>query len=111
MRGYLEHPRQFAEVWDAVTEAELTAWYREIVEEDRARIGEIEALRTRARARAGQGLVSRAAGACLTPLRETFANPGFVERILELAHDTDPPPLAGPNRNQLLQLLEGSPTA
>jgi hypothetical protein len=36
IREQLEDPRQFAEVWNAVTEAELTPWYRETVEEDRA---------------------------------------------------------------------------
>jgi hypothetical protein len=45
IREQPEDPRQFAEVWNAVTEAELTPWYRETVEEDRARIAQIEALR------------------------------------------------------------------
>jgi hypothetical protein len=44
----------------------------------------------------------------LISLRETFENPQFVERILELASDSERPPLAGPNRAQLLQLLDGS---
>ena len=43
---------------------------------------------------------------CLTTLRETFANQQLVERILELANDSERPPLAGPNRAQLLQLLD-----
>ncbi len=45
LRGHLDDPREFAEAWDAVTEAELTPWYRHNVEEDRARLGETEALR------------------------------------------------------------------
>ena len=38
IRAHLADPLEFAEVWDAVTEAELTPWYRENVEEDRDRI-------------------------------------------------------------------------
>ncbi len=45
VRTHLEDRREFAQRWDAVTETELTPWYRENVEEDRLRMGEIEALR------------------------------------------------------------------
>jgi len=41
----LEDPQAFAEAWDALTEEELTPWYRETVEEDRDRLREIDALR------------------------------------------------------------------
>lgn len=127
-RAHLHDPLEFAEVWDAVTEAELVPWYRENVEEDRARIGEIEALRNGLEpapqsdpsAVLRQALLAAVPGdpdafraflasrCCLTRLDETFANQELVERILELANDTERPPLAGPNRAQLLQLLEGS---
>jgi 2-polyprenyl-6-methoxyphenol hydroxylase-like FAD-dependent oxidoreductase len=128
VRGHLDHPAEFAEAWDAVTEHELVPWYRENVEEDRARIAEIEALRN--------GLGHRSAGTpsavlrrallaavgrdpdvfraflasrcCLTLLRETLADPQFVEHILELASDGPLPPPAGPDRAQLLELLGGS---
>ncbi len=43
--SHLEDPLEFAEAWDAATEAKLTPWYRETVEEDRDRLREIEALR------------------------------------------------------------------
>ena len=43
--SYLENPRELAEVWDALTEAEILPWYRENVEEDRARVNEMDALR------------------------------------------------------------------
>jgi len=36
IRAHLDDPVEFASVWDAVTEAELTPWYRENLEEDRA---------------------------------------------------------------------------
>ena len=35
VREHGEHPREFAEAWDAVTEAELTPWYRDTIGEDR----------------------------------------------------------------------------
>ncbi len=43
--SHLEDPLEFAQAWDAVTEAKLTPWYRETVAEDRSRLSEIEALR------------------------------------------------------------------
>ena len=127
---HLEDPMGFAEAWDAVTEAELTPWYRETVEEDRARVAEIEALR--------DGLVPPsppreswtslmpalwgavpldpdvfrafiASRGCLKRLGETCADQAFVARILELTRDRPPPPVMGPDRAELLSLLEGAP--
>jgi 2-polyprenyl-6-methoxyphenol hydroxylase-like FAD-dependent oxidoreductase len=129
IRVHLDDPLEFAEVWDAVTEAELTPWYRENVEEDRVRIGEIEALRNGREpeppsttwAVLRQALLAAAprdpeafraflaSRCCLTRLQETFANQRFVEHMLELASDGERPPLPGPNRAQLLKLLNGSP--
>ena len=43
--SHLEDPLEFAQAWDAATEAKLTPWYRETVEEDRDRLREIDALR------------------------------------------------------------------
>ncbi len=131
VREHLEDPRRFSEAWDAMTEAELTPWYRETVEEDRARFAEIEALRNgrdpgqsptaaNLRRRALLAAVARdpdvfrtylASRACLTPMSEAFADPGFVERITELARDSGPPPLLGPDRAQLLSLLDRVPAA
>jgi 2-polyprenyl-6-methoxyphenol hydroxylase-like FAD-dependent oxidoreductase len=125
--AHLHDPLEFAQAWDAVTEAELVPWYRENVEEDRARIGEIEALRggfalpvrsesSAVLRRALLAAVPRdpeafraflASRCCLTPLREAFANQELVERILELATDSEPPPVAGPSRAQVLRLLDG----
>ena len=128
IREHLEDPRRFAEEWSAVTEAELTPWYRETVEEDRGRMAEIEALRHglgpgRPQSPSAALLpVLRAAVAhdpdafrafvasrsCVTRLEEAFANQGFVERILEIARSSERPPLPGPDRDQLLVLLEGT---
>jgi 2-polyprenyl-6-methoxyphenol hydroxylase-like FAD-dependent oxidoreductase len=119
-----EEPNRFAEAWDAVTEAELTPWYRNAVQHDRERLREIDALQ--------QGLerprpADRQAGvrAALMPaamcdpdvLRAMLAErcclgsptaldePELAERVLELARDAEPAPPAGPSRKQLLTLL------
>jgi hypothetical protein len=130
IRAHLDEPREFAEAWDEVTEAELTPWYRETVDEDRARIREIEALRNGREPEPPSGthailrvaLVAAVAHdpdvfraflatrSCLTLQRERFANESFAERTLELAH-SDRRPLPGPDRRQLLQILDGSLTA
>jgi hypothetical protein len=55
IRTHLDDPLELASVWDAVTEAELTPWYRENLEEDRARIAEIEALRNGLELRSSKG--------------------------------------------------------
>lgn len=127
IRAHLHDPREFVQAWDAATEAELVPWYRENVEEDRARIAEIEALRdgrepappSDPAAVLRQALLAAvprdpdafraflASRCCLTRLHETFANEELVERILELANDSQRPPLAGPNRAQLLRLVDG----
>lgn len=131
VRAHLDDPREFAEAWDAVTEAELTPWYRENVAEDRARVGEMDALRrglepepprTR-QATLAQAFFSAvphdadvfrafvASRSCLTRVGEALANPALVERVLGLAGDRDRPPPMGPNRTQLLRLLQGLPMA
>jgi 2-polyprenyl-6-methoxyphenol hydroxylase-like FAD-dependent oxidoreductase len=130
IREHLEDPRRFADAWDAVTEAELTPWYRETVEEDRARMAAIEALRNGREPEPPRGSSAAllpalhaamardpdafraflASRCCLTRLGESFADHGFVERMLELARDSDRPPLPGPDRVQLLALLEGTLT-
>jgi len=128
IREHLADPLEFAEVWDAVTEAELKPWYRENVEEDRDRIAEIAALRRGLEPERDSRAALRAAlfaalphdadafraivawRSCLARLEETLANREFVERILEIARERDRPPLAGPNQSQLLALL-ARPTA
>lgn len=48
---------------------------------------------------------------CLTRMEELCADEGFVERVLELTRDRQPPPLPGPDRAQLLALLDGAAAA
>ncbi len=129
VRAHPDDPHGFAEAWDAATEAELTPWYRETVEEDRIRFGEIEALRHGLRASPAPGstdwllaaLVAamgrdpdafRAFAAmkgCLSLHSEIFADESFVTHILEIARDSDPPPIPGPDRDQLIALLDAAP--
>jgi 2-polyprenyl-6-methoxyphenol hydroxylase-like FAD-dependent oxidoreductase len=128
IRTHLDDPPEFAQVWDAVTEAELAPWYRDNVEADRARLREIEALRNGCKpppaetsvAVLRQALLAAvprdpdafravlASICCLTPLSHAFTNQRFVERILELANNAEPPPPSGPDRTELLRLLSGA---
>jgi 2-polyprenyl-6-methoxyphenol hydroxylase-like FAD-dependent oxidoreductase len=129
VHAHLDDPDDFATAWDAVTEAELTPWYRETVEEDRARFNEMEALRHGLDASPEPGSMpwlQRALLAavpqdpdafrafianrsCLSLNREIFEDASFTERVFALARGTERPPLAGPDRDQLLALLDASP--
>jgi hypothetical protein len=131
VRAHPDDPDDFAEAWDAVTEAELTPWYRETVEEDRARIHQIEALRHGLEAAPEPGSMPWLQGAllaavpqdpdafraflanrcCLSLNREIFEDTSFMERIFELARGSERPPLAGPDRDQLLALLDAAPAS
>ncbi len=123
--AHLDDPLEFALAWDAATEAKLTPWYRETVEEDRDRLHEIDALRNgiepgppSERSAVLRGALNTAAlhdpelfraymasRAVLTPLGETFARDGVVERALELADANERMALPGPSREELLTLL------
>ncbi|MGZ4304028.1 MAG: FAD-dependent oxidoreductase [Solirubrobacteraceae bacterium] len=129
VRAHFDDPREFAEAWDAVTESEFTPWYRETVEEDRARLAQIEALRdgrvpapaseptaTMRNALFASALydpdVFRAfigTRACLWRIAEACADQRLMERVIELAREAKPPQLPGPDREQLLALLAASP--
>jgi 2-polyprenyl-6-methoxyphenol hydroxylase-like FAD-dependent oxidoreductase len=125
-RAHLGEPREFAEAWDAVTEAEFTPWYRATVATDRARLAEMELIRSGADPPATDPDPAAAARArfalaatrdadvfraflevvgCLTLPAEVLARPGLVERILEVTDSADLPRPPGPSRTELLQLL------
>jgi 2-polyprenyl-6-methoxyphenol hydroxylase-like FAD-dependent oxidoreductase len=123
---HLDEPRQLVEAFDLATEDEVTPWYRETVEEDRGRAREIAAFREgrdpepdsedASLRRALLAAVGRdpdvlrafiASRCCLTTVSETLADRAFAERVIELARDAEAPPLAGPNREQVLQLIDG----
>ena len=122
--AHLQDPGEFAEQWDAVTEAKLTPWYRATVEEDRNRLREIEALRDGHEPGPGGPVAALREAtitallhdadvfrgfledrSCLTPLSETLAQPGMSERVLELAGEHERQPLPAPSREDLLALL------
>jgi 2-polyprenyl-6-methoxyphenol hydroxylase-like FAD-dependent oxidoreductase len=125
VRSHLDDPLKFAEAWDAATEANLTPWYRETVEEDRDRLHEIDALRNglaptppseRSAVLRGALLAAMlhdpdlfrvflASRGVLTPLSETFTQAGVAERTLELAGEHERMALPGPSREDLLTLL------
>jgi flavin-dependent dehydrogenase len=124
VREHGEHPRAFADAWDAITEAELTPWYRDTIAEDRARLREIEALRAgidpgppaTPEAQLRAALITAiphdpdvfrafiASRACVRTLRESLTQPGFAEYVLAVAEGKERRPPPGPNRDQLLQL-------
>lgn len=128
---HLDEPRQLVEAFDVATEAEVTPWYRETVEEDRGRVRELAASREgrgpepdsgedASLRRALLAAVGRdpevlrafiASRCCLTTVSETLADRAFAERVVELARDAEAPALAGPNREQVLQLIDGVPIA
>jgi hypothetical protein len=124
-RGALDDPREFAALWDAVTETHLTPWYRDTVARDRARLREIEAARSATALAAPEDpgaellaalLVAVRCDAdlfrafletvcCLTPLEDVLARPGIAAQILEVAAGQESRPIPGPDRAQLLALL------
>ena len=125
LRSELGAPGQLAEAFDAVTEAELTPWYRATLDVDRARQAEIDAVidgqpvpppaddsaavgRAFAVAMAYDPEAYRAfldiAGVIALP-QDVLARPGLVDKVLSIA-DSRPPLLApGPSREELLQLV------
>jgi 2-polyprenyl-6-methoxyphenol hydroxylase-like FAD-dependent oxidoreductase len=126
VREHLDDVSEFTQAWDAVTEAEFTPWYRATVATDRARLAEIDALRSGSASPPppdGAGAVrarlpiaaTRDADVyrtflevvgCLTHPAEVFARPGLVDRVVELVDPKNVPPPPGPTRAELLQLLD-----
>jgi 2-polyprenyl-6-methoxyphenol hydroxylase-like FAD-dependent oxidoreductase len=125
VRSHLEDPREFALVWDSVTEGEFTPWYRATVATDRARLAEMRALQSGAEGPRPDDVASAvrtrfpvAAGrdpdlfralmeivGCLTLPTDVFARPGVPERVLELVDPDELPRAPGPTRTELLELL------
>jgi 2-polyprenyl-6-methoxyphenol hydroxylase-like FAD-dependent oxidoreductase len=125
VRDHIDDPQALVRVWDEVTEAEFTPWYRATVAVDRARLAEMEALRTGEEpprpsdpAAAVRARFPRAAildadlyralmemVGCLTLPAEIFARPGLAERVLELTDPEEVTHPPGPTRAELLDLL------
>jgi 2-polyprenyl-6-methoxyphenol hydroxylase-like FAD-dependent oxidoreductase len=119
VRLHLEHPHEMAEVWDRVTEAELTPWYRSTVQEDRARLRALHAVREgRDAPPPDPAAALRAASlrdpdlfraaletrSCYATPEQVLARPGVAARVRAIAADA-PSRLPGPDRAELLELL------
>jgi flavin-dependent dehydrogenase len=126
MREHADDPASLADAWDEATERELTPWYRATVAFDRARLAEIDAIRSgveppvpapddvAARVRAALPLaMSRDAdvfragleiSSCLALPQEVFARPGLAQKVLEAAGG-EIARLPGPDRAQVLELV------
>ncbi|MGZ4314025.1 MAG: FAD-dependent oxidoreductase [Solirubrobacteraceae bacterium] len=126
LRSQPQDPLEMAWTWDAVTERELTPWYRETVEEDRSRLRLITALRAgrrpeplsepamrrlallaaaRENPQAFRGFVANRS--CLRLQSELWAD-AELEACLggrEPGGDIPPSPFPGPDREQLLALV------
>ena len=131
VREHVDQPYELAQALDARTEAELTPWYRETVTEDRARVSEIEALRearapevdgseSAALRRAMLAAVARdpdvfraflASRCCLTTVSEALSDRAFAERVVELARGSERFPMPGPDRAQVLALIDDAAAA
>ena len=125
LRDGLDDPLGFALAWDAATEARLTPWYRAGVATDRARLAEMDALRKQRAPAAPSTPPAMAAAAlrqamrydpdafrafmeivgCLAAPSEIFARSGFLDRVLRIAGEHEEPPLPGPPRPKLLEML------
>jgi 2-polyprenyl-6-methoxyphenol hydroxylase-like FAD-dependent oxidoreductase len=118
----------FAEAWDLVTETRHTPWYRDTLDEDRARLDEMEAIRegrepraptdttvlrtaltTAAVSDADLFRTFLASRVCLTTIADSLADPAAAARVYELAAGKTPFAFPGPDREQLTGLLAGTP--
>lgn len=126
VRSHVGNPAELAEAWDAVTEAELTPWYRATVDVDRARHAQILALmagrplpapgdnsaaavqRALLVAMAYDADVFRAFMEIVTvqnPPGVVMARPGVIDTIMAIAAERELLPTPGPDREQLLGLV------
>lgn len=123
-----DDPRRFALAWDEATETHLTPWYRgnrprgsRPAARDRRAAARGRPERGHAR-RPGPAAVAAAmpramvhdpdvfrafieTRACLATVGEVLARPGMAERVLEIAAQQPPMRPPGPDRAQLLALL------
>ncbi|HEY1309151.1 MAG TPA: NAD(P)-binding protein [Vicinamibacterales bacterium] len=128
LRTHGDQPRALVEEFDRRTEAEIAPWYHAQIAVDRARFSEMEAVREGREptppdnelARRIGGLMSsfvadpdlfRAAVeyfATVTPVQKILERPEIAQRIAaarEKLKGAPRPPLPGPTREQLLQLV------
>jgi hypothetical protein len=125
IREHLGSPLDLAVAWDDVTESEFTPWYAATIAADRARLAEIQALQRgeappaprdeQASIRARLPLAAmRDATAfralaemigCLTLPSGIFGRDDVRRAVLDTTEPEERAPLAGPAREELLELL------
>jgi hypothetical protein len=125
VRAEREAPGRLAEAFDAVTEAELTPWYRATLNVDRDRQAEIDALvdgrpvppPADDSAAVGRALMVAMAydpeayrafmdiiGVIELP-QDVFSRPGLVDQIMAIASSEVPLQIPAPNRQELMELV------
>jgi len=128
VRAHGDDPRTLVEDFDRRTEADIAPWYHAQIAVDRMRFGEMVAIRegrdptppSNELARGIAGLMSSIAASpdllrdaleyvgTLTPVQEILARPEVGQRIAaarKAMKGLPRPPMPGPNRDQLLQLV------
>lgn len=128
VRQAADNPRALVEEFDRRTEADIKPWYTAQIAVDRARFAEIEALRAGQQPspptdQLARDILSLFAGlgvdpdlyravleyvGTLTPVQQILRRPSITERlraVTEGLKQGPPPPLPGPNRHQLLELV------
>jgi len=128
LRASGDDPRALVEDFDRRTETEITPWYRAQIALDRTRFSEMQAIRENREVpppdtELARGIVSLMslliadpdlfrAGleyvGTITPVQRILARPDVVQRMAtarEALKDKPRPPIPGPTREQLLQLV------
>jgi len=128
LRDTFDDPRTLIEEFDRRTEAEIAPWYYAQLAVDRARFAEMQALREGRAPVPPVDELSRGIGSLfasipadpdlfraaleyigtLTPVQKILERPDVVDKIRaaqKILKDIPPPPLPGPNRQQLLDLM------
>jgi 2-polyprenyl-6-methoxyphenol hydroxylase-like FAD-dependent oxidoreductase len=123
-----DNPRALVEEFDRRTEAEIAPWYHSQIAVDRARFGEMQAVRDGRAAPPPSNELARRIGALMssivaspdlfrdaleyigtvTPVQEILERPAVVERLAaarEMMKNVPPPQMPGPSRGQLLQIV------
>lgn len=125
VRSELGAPGRLAGAFDAMTETELTLWYRATLDVDRDRQAEIDAL-VDGRPVPPPADDAAAIGRALTvamaydpdayrafvdiigvikPPQEVVSRPGLVDRIMPIAQSEPPLQVPGPTRQELLEMV------
>jgi 2-polyprenyl-6-methoxyphenol hydroxylase-like FAD-dependent oxidoreductase len=128
VRAHGEHPLALVEDFDQRTDAEIAPWYHAQIAVDRMRFAEMEAIRDGREvpppagelARSIRTLVSSVAASpdlfrdlleyvgTITPVQMILQRPEVIQRLADarkIMSEAPSPPMPGPNRSQLLQIV------